>query len=143
MWKVESDDINETDDDADYKFENSNIMWLDSEGLHELKESIDKDQSYQSIEESSISLGAEANTSILERGELSLRLSEECDWYPSCWVWALIFFVLDLATKSNALVKSALNQRIFLWALTITLQLILVVIITNKGKILPWKLCTG
>jgi hypothetical protein len=140
---VDSDGINETDDDADYKFENSNIMWLDSEGLHELKESIDKDQSYQSIEESSISLGAEANTSILERGELSLRLSEECDWYPSCWVWALIFFVLDLATKSNALVKSALNQRIFLWALTITLQLILVVIITNKGKILPWKLCTG
>jgi hypothetical protein len=43
---VDSDGINETDDDADYKFENSNIMWLDSEGLHVLKESIDKDQSY-------------------------------------------------------------------------------------------------
>jgi hypothetical protein len=58
---VVSDGINETDDDADYKFEDSNIMWLDSEGLHVLKESIDKDQSYQSIEESSLSLGAEAN----------------------------------------------------------------------------------
>ena len=58
---VDSDGINETDNDADYKFENSNIMWLDSEGLHELKESIDKDQSYQSTEESTLSLGAEAN----------------------------------------------------------------------------------
>jgi hypothetical protein len=58
---VESDGINETDDDADYKFENFNTMWLDSEGLHVLKDLINKDQSYQSTEESSLSLGAEAN----------------------------------------------------------------------------------
>jgi hypothetical protein len=36
-------------------------MWLDSEGLHVLKDLINKDQSYQSTEESSLSLGAEAN----------------------------------------------------------------------------------